>query len=106
MPNGAEGNVFRLAYACALFKKRHGAWPTEARVEPRVLWDYGQVLDEENFGRLCSLLRLRSTKHGMIAVGTPKAHLVYDGMQHNLEQQEIDEAWNWLGLRIIYGDHD
>jgi hypothetical protein len=106
MPNGVEQNIMRLAMACASFRGLHGSWPTEARVSPVVMWDFGQVLDAENFEILCSRLRLRTTKHAQIAVGTPKAHLVYEGTDHDFKPGMIDEAWTWLGVRIRYGDHE
>jgi len=77
MPNGVSKNLVRLTIACAAFRLKYGDWPTEARVAPIVLWDYGHLLDSENFERLCAKLRLRTTKHAHIAVGTSKAHLVY-----------------------------
>jgi hypothetical protein len=45
MPNGVDKNLVRLTIACASFRARHGEGPTEARVAPIVLWDYGQLLD-------------------------------------------------------------
>lgn len=100
MPNGVDKNLVRLAIACASFRQRYGDWPTEARVAPIVLWDYGQLLDPESFQRLCQRLRLRTTKHAHLAVGNSHAHLVYDTLDHAADPSLVDEAWDWLGVRI------
>jgi hypothetical protein len=100
MPNGVDKNLVRLAIACASFRQQHDAWPTQARVAPIVMWEYGQLLDAENFERLCSRLRFRVTSHAHIAVGTSKAHLVYETTEHDVGPRLIDDAWNWLSVQI------
>jgi hypothetical protein len=100
MPNGVDKNLVRLAIACASFRERHGEWPTEARLAPIVLWDYGQLLDADNFELLCSRLHIRVTRHAHIAVGTANAHIVYETMEHSAEPRLVEEAWAWLSVRI------
>jgi len=41
MPNGIDKNLNRLVIACPAFRADHGAWPTEARVAPVVMWELG-----------------------------------------------------------------
>lgn len=100
MPNGVDKNLVRLAIACASYRQLHGDWPTEARVAPIVLWDFGQLLDPENFERLCTRLRFRTTTNAHIAVGTSKAHVVYGTTSHGGDSRVFDEAWAWLGVRV------
>jgi hypothetical protein len=99
MPNGIDKNFVRLGMACSAFRAKHGVWPTEARVAPPVLWDYGQLFDLENFERLCSRLRLRTTNRAHIAVGNANAHLVY-GKIEGLDTSLTEEAFAWLGVRV------
>jgi hypothetical protein len=100
MPNGVDKNLNRLAIACAAFRARHGKWPTEARVAPIVLWDYGQLLDPENFELLCRRIRLRSTTRAHLAVGNRSAHLVYDQLADHPDPDLTHQAWRWLGVRV------
>ena len=100
MPNGVDKNYVRLAIACAAFRSEHGHWPTEARVAPIVLWDYGQLFDARNFEVLCSRLRLRTSSTAHIAVGTSAAHLVYDKIVQSPRGDFVREATAWLGVRI------
>lgn len=100
MPNGVDKNYWRLVMACALYRAQYGAWPTEARVAPIVLWDYGQIFDPENFERLCARLRFRTTMHAHIAVGNGKAHLVYGSQEEQPDPRLIEEADAWFGVRI------
>lgn len=100
MPNGVDKNLVRLAIACAAFRERYGEWPTEARVAPIVLWDYGQLLDPENFARLCARLRLRTTKRSHVSVGSATGHVVYEAVSDHPAPERTQEAWRWLGIRV------
>lgn len=100
MPNGVDKNYWRLAIACAAFRERYGIWPTEARVAPIVLWDFGQIFDDRNFELLCSRLQFRTTGRTHIAVGDANVHLVYDKLDPHPDPVLVDEAIGWLGARI------
>lgn len=104
MPNGVDKNLVRLAIACAAFRLHHGTWPTEARVAPIVLWDFGQLLDPENFERLCKKLRLRTTQRAQIVVGNASAHLDYDKIDQAgvgpVDPRLTTEAYEWFGVRV------
>ena len=106
MPNGVDKNLVRLAIASAEYRRRHGEWPTEARVAPLVLWEYGYLLDLPNFERLCSRLRLRTTDGAHLAVGGEKGHLVYEKLDESPTNDLVEEAWDWLGVSIKPGLHD
>jgi hypothetical protein len=100
MPNGVSKNIGRLAIVCAAFRAKYGRWPTQARVAPAVLWEYAQLLDDQNFQRLCSRLKLMSTLRAHIAVGDSKAHLVYAELANHPDPQLTVAAHEWLGVRI------
>lgn len=100
VPNGVDKNLIRLAIACAAFRARYGEWPQEARLAPVAIWDFGNLLDSENFERLCERLRIRSTNHAHLAVGNAKHHVVYGDSGPHPSPDQIDEALAWLDVRI------
>jgi hypothetical protein len=100
MPNGDDKNLRRLQMACAVYRQKYGAWPTQARFGAFYLWNLAGILDDENFARLASRLELRTSKSdsATISVGGVGV-VVYEDVDHSrLDSDTLDLAVQWLGV--------
>jgi hypothetical protein len=98
MPNGIDKNIVRLSVTVGVYRARFKQWPTHARFEPIVLWDFAQILDSESFARLASLMELRTQKGGISVGGVPGTQQ-YDDVEWELVPAGAqDEARRWLGV--------
>lgn len=99
MPNGIDKNLRRLQFACASYRRRYQEWPSQARMEPVILWDIAQLLDAENFARLAAHIELRSKDHHGLSVGGRAGVLVYEGPEEEAEE-ELELTRRWLNVEV------
>ena len=108
VPNGFDKNLIRLRMACAAYNARFGAWPSEARLEPIILQNLAQILDEKNFQRLADKLELRTTTREdqhVVVVGAD-GQFVYGREEPSHGPTDYERARRWLGVRLENEDDD
>jgi hypothetical protein len=97
MPNGVDKNLYRLRSACASYRAKYHEWPSQARLQPLLLWDIAQVLDAENFDRLAAHLELRTRDAPGLSVGG-RGVVEYGG--DDVDGELLDLAEKWLGVEV------
>ena len=100
MPNGVDKNLVRLAVASAVYRQRFREWPTEARLEPIILWDLAQILDVPNFETLATRLRLRTSERSSISVGGSHGYVRYEDIDLAHSIPGVEQAKRWLGVEV------
>jgi hypothetical protein len=98
MPNGADKNLYRLQAACAVYRQKYHAWPTQARFGAFYLWDLANLLDSENFARLAAHLELRTSDSGEISVGGAGVVDYGDVDHERIEAGMLELTERWLGV--------
>ena len=71
-----------------------------SQVAPIVLWEFAQLLEGDNFERLCARLTFRTTVQAHMAVGIQASHLVYGETDAHPGPRSVDETSAWLGVRV------
>jgi hypothetical protein len=105
MGNYPGGMTRRLAITIALYIERFGVWPVEARLSPLALWWIARSLDETHFTALAERLKLRVTKHSLMAVGGPPGHQIYTQEVHP-NWETVDRVERELGHDLASWIHD
>lgn len=86
--------------ACAVYRKKFGKWPSQARMHPGFLQDLAHLFDAENFARLATHLQLRTRDQVGLSVGGDGV-VDYEDVDHErLDQEKLELAEKWLGVEI------
>jgi hypothetical protein len=98
VPNGVDKNLQRLNMTCAAYRGRYGDWPSQARLHPLILHDLANLLDEENFSRLATLMELRTRDRMGLSVGGRGVVDVDEAQAAPLDEELLALTQSWLAV--------
>src|SRR5262245_55936058 len=100
MPNGVDKNFRRLVMACALYRQRYGEWPSQVRLDARLLHNLASLFDDDNFARLAAHLELRTPDKTGISVGGRGVVEYGDADLGQLDGEIVKLTEHWFGVEL------
>jgi hypothetical protein len=94
-----RADLSRLIGTCLAYRVQHDEWPNRAWLAPGALWNIGRVLTTEQFNRVSSRLRLRTTRRGSVVVGRAFEHLSHEHAD-DVDWGDLTAAEDWLGIKL------
>jgi hypothetical protein len=64
MPNGFARPFVFFLMGCARYRMRFGEWPTRIALAPAALWELAEILEEQDFDRVCQRVEFRTLPGG------------------------------------------
>jgi hypothetical protein len=110
MPNGHDRTFVLLTLVCAAYRRRFGAWPTSAHLEPYLHYSLVLLFDADTFAALAHRIKLAThaeEQHAFFVAGEQGIVRSRDVSSEELwTGGYFDEARAWLGVEPLQPDEE
>jgi len=105
MPNGESKNWIRFCAAIEGFRGRYGCWPSSIKVPVFFIDELQNVLSENDFMKISSMITLIGDDSGFAFVAEDESGNQYNYEKEGFSNERPDNrAIDWLGVKPDYYD--